>query len=359
MLYYLFTYLHKQFELPGAGMFNYISFRSAAALITSLLIAMFFGKQIIDFLKRKQVGESVRDLGLEGQMSKQGTPTMGGILIIFSITLSTLIWGDLSNSFVWMCLIVLLVFGITGFADDYMKVKKKTANAMTAKMKLLIQFSTALIVTYFISQATPEEMRHNLYFPYFDLSLNISWFYILFAMIVIAGSSNAVNLSDGLDGLAAGLCIFSFISFAMIALVTGSTTSINLNSVFIPGCKEITIVCAAVAGACLGFLWYNCSPAQVFMGDTGSLALGALLGVIAVMTKREIVLAIIGLVFVIEALSVMIQIFWYKKTKTRIFLMAPIHHHFEQLGWKETTVVTRFWVISFICSIIGLSSLVF
>lgn len=334
--------------------------RILATALTSFLLVMIFGKTFIKYLKLHQnEGQPIRTDGPQTHLAKKGTPTMGGVLIIASITISTLLWSNLSNTFVWMCLIILLVFGITGFADDYMKIKKKTSNAMTAKMKLVIQFTTAFIAVYFISIATPPEMRHSLYFPYFNFSINLSWFYIPFAMVVIAGTSNAVNLSDGLDGLAAGLCLFAFASFAVIAVVSSSTAMVNLNTLFIPGSKEVAIVCAAVVGSCLGFLWFNCSPAQVFMGDTGSLALGALLGVIAVMTKREVVLAIIGLVFVVEALSVMLQIFWYKRTKTRIFLMAPIHHHFEQLGWKENTVVIRFWIISLICAIIGLSSLVF
>ena len=256
-------------------------------------------------------------------------------------------------------LAVILVFGATGFADDYVKVKKHTPDAMTAKMKLLLQFVTAFAVVWLVTANTSENLRFSLVVPYVNRIFDLWWLYLPFAMVVIAGTSNAVNLSDGLDGLAGSLCLTAFSAFGVIAFTTAFPETVNFRSVLIPECGEVAVVCAAAAGACLGFLWFNSSPAKVFMGDTGSLALGALLGTVAVMTKHEILLAVIGFVFVAEALSVMIQVFWYKRTKKRVFLMAPIHHHFEQLGWKETTVVARFRIVAVVCAVIGLFSLIF
>jgi len=335
-------------------------FRLLGTLITAFAITILCGSRFIEFLHKKQHdGQPIREDGPKSHLlTKKGTPTMGGLLMLAAIILSCLLWGILSNVFLWLCLLVLLVYGLTGFADDYVKVKKHTPDAMTAKMKLLLQFSTALAVVWLISCQTPEALRYRLFFPFFNFSVNLSLLYIPFAMVVIAGASNAVNLSDGLDGLAAGLSFIAFTAFAIIGGVTGSQNAGYFNSPFIPGSSEAAIVCVATAGACLGFLWFNCSPARVFMGDTGSLALGALLGTIAVILKHELLLAIIGIVFVAEALSVMIQVFWYKRTKTRVFLMAPIHHHFEQLGWKETAVVIRFWIIALLAAVLGLGSLV-
>lgn len=340
---------------------SFIAGRVLLAIFTAFLLVLLSGSSFIRLLKSKlSNGQPIRECGPQSHLeTKKGTPTMGGVLILGAIILSTLLYADLRNMFVWMCLLVLLVFGLTGFADDYVKVKKKTPDAMTAKMKLFLQFVTALIVVYFVSMATPEDIRYSLQLPYLNLAINLCWFYIPFAMIVIAGTSNAVNLSDGLDGLAAGLSVISFIAFAILAYVAGTPVSVFLGHTFIPGAQEVAVICGATIGACLGFLMFNCSPAQIFMGDTGSLALGALLGTVAVMIKQEILLAIIGVIFVIEALSVMIQVFWYKRTKTRVFLMAPIHHHFEQKGWKEQTVVIRFWVIAFLASLLGLSNLIF
>lgn len=341
------------------GLHAVLYFRLLAAFITAFAIVVIFGKRFIAFLHGWQhEGQPIRENGPQSHLlTKKGTPTMGGLLMVAAIFVATLLWGNPGNLFLWLCLLVLLVYALTGFADDYVKVKKHTPDAMTAKMKLLLQFATALFAVWFISLETPEDLRYLLNFPFINFSLNLSLLYIPFAMVVIAGTSNAVNLSDGLDGLAAGLSFAAFMVFAAIAALTGVSSALDLDGVFIPGSAEVAIVCATVAGACLGFLWFNCSPAQVFMGDTGSLALGALLGTIAVITKHEIVLAIVGIVFVLEALSVMIQVFWYRRTKTRFFLMAPIHHHFEQLGWKETTVVIRFWIVAVLAALVGLSAL--
>lgn len=341
--------------------FNSVSLRALASFITALAIALVCGPSLITFLRHHQSkGQPIREDGPQSHLlTKKGTPTMGGLLILGSTTLSVLLWANLTNSFIWIGLLVLMIYGLTGFVDDYVKVTKQTANAMTAKMKLLLQFTTALIAVSVISYATPEAHRFQLTIPYFrDVAINLLWFYIPFAMFVIAGASNAVNLSDGLDGLASGLLICSFIVFAIIAYTCGTAVAPNFTSVIIPLAGEITILCTAVIGGCLGFLWYNAPKAQVFMGDTGSLSLGALLGTIAVMTKHEILLAIVGGVFVMETISVMIQVAYFKKTGgKRFFKMAPIHHHFEQLGWPETCVVIRFWIIAFILAVIGLSSL--
>lgn len=333
--------------------------RMLLAFLTSFALVIASGKSFVLFLRNHQKnGQPIREDGPQSHLlTKKGTPTMGGVLILLGMSASTLLWADISNYFVWLCILVVLVYGLTGFADDYIKVKKSTPNAMTAKMKLALQFATALVVAYFVSQLTSSDIRYQVFLPYIDFSIGLRWVYIVFAMVVISGASNAVNITDGLDGLATGLCTFAFISFAIIAYYTG--LNLGYDNIFIPEALEVCIVCAAATGACLAFLWFNCSPAQVFMGDTGSLALGALLGTIAVMTKHEILLSIIGFVFVVETVSVMIQIFWYKRTKKRFFLMAPIHHHFEQMGWKEITVVFRFWIVGILASILGLSSLFF
>lgn len=342
--------------------FNSVPFRGFLAFFLALILALSFGGKLINFLHHHQAkGQPIREDGPQSHLlTKKGTPTMGGLLILGSAIISMLICADLHNSFVWISILVLLVYGLTGFVDDYVKVTKQTANAMTAKMKLFLQFTTALIAVWVISQATPENSRFELTFPWFkNFALNLSWFYIPFAMVVIAGASNAVNLSDGLDSLASGLLVVSFMVFAIVAYLCGTEFAPLFNIMPIPHTAEITIVCAAVIGGCVGFLWFNAPPAKVFMGDTGSLALGALLGTISVMTKHEILLAVVGGVFVIEALSVMIQVAYFKKTGgKRFFKMAPIHHHFEQLGWKETTVVIRFWIIAFILGLLGLTTFV-
>lgn len=343
-------------------MLNSLPLRGFLAFFTALIIALSFGGKLINFLHAHQSkGQPIREDGPQSHLlTKKGTPTMGGLLILGSSILSTLIFADWHNSFIWIAILVLVIYGLTGFVDDYVKVTKQTSNAMTAKMKLFLQFITALAAVWVITQSMPENERFALSIPYFkNLALNFSWFYIPFAMIVIAGSSNAVNLSDGLDGLASGLIIISFLVFLIIAYICGTDLAASFYLMPVPNSAEIVVLCAAVIGGCIGFLWFNAPPAKIFMGDTGSLALGALLGTIAVMTKHEILLAIVGGVFVIEALSVMIQVAYFKKTGgKRFFKMAPIHHHFEQLGWKETNVVIRFWIIAFILGIFGLCSLI-
>lgn len=323
------------------------------AFFTALTIMLTCGKNFIALMHSWQHdGQPIRECGPQSHLSKKGTPTMGGILILAAISMTILLYADLSTPETWICLGVIAVFGTAGFFDDYIKVKRHTPDAMTAKIKLLIQFAAAAGIAGFAVLRYPEPINFSTIIPYFNMPLNLWYIYIPFLMIVIAGTSNAVNLSDGLDGLASGLLLPPFTVFMVIALgsIIVYETPVDLFS--------IGVVCSAVIGACLGFLWFNSSPAQIFMGDTGSLALGALLGTIAVMLKQELLLAIIGIVFVIEALSVMLQVFWYKKTKTRIFKMAPIHHHFEQSGWKETTVVSRFRIIGWIAAILGLLTMI-
>ncbi len=341
--------------------FNSLPLRGVLAFFAALFLSLACGEKLIGFLHRHQAkGQPIREDGPQSHLlTKKGTPTMGGLLILGSAIVSMLLFADLHNSFVWISILVLLVYGLTGFADDYVKVTKQTANAMTAKMKLFLQFTTALAAVWVITQSAPETGRFELSFPWFrSLALNLGWFYVPFAMIVIAGASNAVNLSDGLDGLASGLLIVSFLVFAVIAYVCGTEMSAAVGLTPVAHSAEIVVVCAAVVGGCVGFLWFNAPPARVFMGDTGSLALGALLGTVSVMTRHEILLAVVGGVFVVEALSVMIQVAYFRKTGRRFFKMAPVHHHFEQLGWKETTVVVRFWIAAFILGVLGLTSLI-
>lgn len=324
------------------------------AFFTALIIMLACGGKFIAVMHAWQhEGQPIRECGPQSHLvSKKGTPTMGGLLILSAIIVSVLLYANLSLGATWVCLGVLIVFGAAGFYDDYIKVKKHTPDAMTARVKLLIQFAAALGIALFAVDQYQMPLKYGVIIPYFNITVNLWYFFIPFAMIVIAGASNAVNLSDGLDGLAAGLLIPPFIVLGIITVLIG----FEFYS-FMPH-PSLSIVCAAVIGACTGFLWFNCSPAKIFMGDTGSLSLGALLGTIAVLAKQEILLAVIGFVFVIEALSVMIQVFWYKRTKRRVFLMAPIHHHFEQLGWKETTVVMRFWIIGWVAAVLGLISII-
>lgn len=334
--------------------------RAAAAFLTALVLSLLFGNWVIRCLHHcQQRGQPIRNDGPQTHIAtKQGTPTMGGLLILGTSILAILLFANIQYHFVWVSLLVLIIYGLTGFVDDYIKVSKQTPNALTAKAKLFFQFMTAVMAVTVITAATPSASNTVLSIPYFHALFNLSWLYIPFAVIVISGTSNGVNLSDGLDGLAAGLLVIAFAFFTIIAFISGTSLASSFAMVYIPRSAEIAVVCAAVAGSCLGFLWFNVSKARVFMGDTGSLALGALLGTVAVIVKQEILLAVVGGVFVIETLSVMIQIFWYKKTGKRFFRMAPIHHHFEQLGWRETTVVTRFWIVGFVLSLIGFASLI-
>ena len=334
--------------------------RAFAAFFMPFVLFLIFGNWFIACLRKcQQFGQPIRDDGPQSHVvTKQGTPTMGGLMILLLSVVSILLFANVTYHFVWVSLLVLFVFGLAGFIDDYIKVSKQTPNALTAKAKLFVQFMTAVVAVTIVTAATPSSSSTIVFIPYLKAILNLSWLYIPFAVIVISGTSNAVNLTDGLDGLASGLLIMSFIFFSILAYVIGSDIAVDFSFIYIPRTAEMCVVCAAVAGACLGFLWFNAPKAKVFMGDTGSLALGALLGLVSVILKQEVLLAIVGGVFVMETLSVMIQIIWYKKTGKRFFRMAPIHHHFEQLGWRETTVVMRFWIVGFVLSMIGLAALI-
>jgi phospho-N-acetylmuramoyl-pentapeptide-transferase len=359
MLYNLFApYINKSHI---ANLFHYITFRSGIAILVSLSICFIIGPWLINYLKSHQGhGQPIRDDGPETHKEKAGTPTMGGIMIISASLISTLLLADLANPYIWITLFVFIAYGILGFVDDYSKVKKNNSKGVSGKVKLLIQLIVGLVACIAVEFYTGEKIFTHLSFPFFkNLVINLGYFYLPFAIFVIVGSSNAVNLTDGLDGLAAVPIAIAAASFALISYLVGNSIYSNyLQIVHIQSVGELTIFCCAIVGSSLGFLWFNAQPAEIFMGDTGSLSLGGALGIIAVITKHEIVLGIVGGVFVIETLSVIIQVYYFKATGgKRIFRMAPLHHHFEKQGWKESKVVVRFWIIAVIFALIGLSSL--
>ncbi|MEI6628603.1 MAG: phospho-N-acetylmuramoyl-pentapeptide-transferase, partial [Alphaproteobacteria bacterium] len=335
--------------------------RTMGAILTALIISFWLGKPIISWLKSKQKqGQPIRSDGPESHLiTKKGTPTMGGCLILLAVSTSTLFWGDLSNPFLWIVLLVTLGFGLLGAMDDYRKLTKNSHHGISVKSKLLAQATLALIAAYASSQYTDPTLANGLTLPFFkDLIINLGWFFYPWAILVIVGSSNAVNLTDGLDGLAIVPVMICAICFTIIAYLVGNHVFAHyLQLHYVANVGEIGVFLGSFVGGGLGFLWFNAPPAKVFMGDTGSLAAGGALGTIALITKHELVLCIIGGLFVIEAISVILQVGYYKMTKKRIFLMAPIHHHFEKLGWAEPTVVIRFWIIATILAIIGLSTL--
>lgn len=358
MLYHLLSSYVNEYTF--LNVFKYITFRSGIAIITALFISFAIGPRLIRRLKLLQNdGQPIRDDGPQTHLSKKGTPTMGGIMILISLIGSTLLWADLTNPFIWITIFVTASLGALGLADDYLKLKYKNSKGVRGRVKLLYQVLVSLIAIYFITINTPAEVASVLFFPFFkNFVINLGLLYFVFGVIVITGSSNAVNLTDGLDGLASGPVIIASACFALIAYVAGNAIfSEYLQLQYIPGSGEIAVFCAAMIGAGLGFLWYNAPPAQIFMGDVGSLALGGALGVVSVITKHEIVLAIIGGLFVLEALSVMLQVFCFKMWKYRPLKMAPLHHHFEKLGWSETKVVVRFWIIAIMFALVGLATL--
>ncbi len=347
----------------GGGIFNlfkYITFRAGCAFITALIFGFIFGQPLINLLRRKQgKGQPIREDGPQSHLSKAGTPTMGGLLILSALVFATLVWARLDNPYIWIVLLVTLAFGGIGFADDYAKVTKQTTKGVSSRIRMLLGLLIAGLAAYAASSFHPAALTGQLALPIFkDALINLGWFYVPFGMFVIVGSANAVNLTDGLDGLAIMPVMIAGATLGVIAYVVGNFNFAEYLGVhFVPGTGEILIFAAALFGAGLGFLWYNAPPAAVFMGDTGSLALGGALGAIAVCIKHEIVLAIVGGLFVVEALSVIIQVAYYKRTKKRIFLMAPIHHHFEKRGWAEPQIVIRFWIISLILAMLGLATL--
>ncbi len=329
-------------------------------MLTAFLLSLLCGSHVIKWLRRWQrQGQPIRDDGPEGHFSKKGTPTMGGLIILGSLSISTLLWVDLTNRYVWIVLSVLLSYGVLGFMDDYLKVTKQNTRGVRAKAKLLLQVFVAVMAYYYIQMLEPQNFKGQLALPFFkDALLDLGYFYIVFAAVVIIGASNSVNLTDGLDGLVSVPVIMAAASFGLICYFVGNRIYADyLHIIYVQNAGELAVFCAAMVGALFGFLWYNAHPAEVFMGDTGSLALGGALGTVAVVCKHEIVLAIVGGLFVIEALSVMIQVYSFKTRGVRVFKMAPIHHHFEKLGWPETRVVIRFWIVSIMFALIGLSTL--
>ncbi len=353
MLYLLAEHL----GFPGPlNLIRYLSFRSGAAIATAMLIGLIIAPKFIMMLRVKQgKGQPIREDGPQSHLAKRGTPTMGGLMILISLTISSLLWMDLSNSLVWACLFVTLGFGLIGFLDDFDKVTKRSHKGVSGKIRLLAEFAVAGIACILILQRTGT----GLYLPFVSGQyVELSYFYYVFAMLVIVGAGNAVNLTDGLDGLATFPVIIASLTFLVIAYLTGNAKfATYLGIPHVVGAGDLAIFCAAIIGAGLAFLWYNAPPAAIFMGDTGSLALGGALGAIAVTAQHEIVLAVVGGLFVVEALSVIIQVGFYKRTGRRVFRMAPIHHHFEQLGWSESTVVVRFWIVSIVLALAGLATL--
>ena len=341
------------------NLFRYISFRAGGAFFTALIFGFAFGKPLIAFLTAKKAGQPIRDDGPEGHARKAGTPTMGGALILGALFLGTLLWARWDNPWIWMILAVTVAFGTVGLADDWQKVAHSNPKGVPGRIRfgigLLISAGAALWAAWW----HPPALSGELMFPFFkDLALDMGIVYVLFVMIVITGAANSVNLTDGLDGLAVMPVMIAAATLGIIAYAVGRVDFTDyLDVSYVPGTGEIAVFCAALIGGGLGFLWYNAPPAAVFMGDTGSLALGGALGAIAVATKHEIVLAIVGGLFVVEALSVMIQVLYYKQTGRRVFLMAPIHHHFEKKGWPESQIVIRFWIVSIILALIGLATL--
>jgi phospho-N-acetylmuramoyl-pentapeptide-transferase len=345
------------FDFPGlANLIRYQSFRAGAALMTALAIGLIIGPRFISMLRVRQgKGQPIRDDGPQTHLAKRGTPTMGGLMILISLLLSMLVWMDLSNPFVWACLAVTGGFGLIGFLDDFDKVTKSSHKGVSGRVRLLMEFVVAGIAAWIIV----SQISTHLYVPFLsDRYIPLGPLYYVFAAVVMVGAGNAVNLTDGLDGLATMPVIVAAGTFAIIAYLAGRADFANyLGIPHVPRAGELAILCAGIVGACLAFLWFNAPPAAVFMGDTGSLALGGALGAIAVAAHHEIVLAIVGGLFVLEAASVIIQVFWFKRTGRRIFRMAPIHHHFEQKGWAESTVVVRFWIVSIILAVVGLATL--
>ncbi|MGP1931181.1 MAG: phospho-N-acetylmuramoyl-pentapeptide-transferase [Arsenophonus sp. ET-YP4-MAG3] len=357
MLIWLAEYLIGYFS--GFNLFFYLTFRAIISLLTSLIIALWMGVYLISFLKKIQVGQIVRNEGPKSHFSKQGTPTMGGLLILFSIVISVILWARLNNPYVWYVLIILLGYGVIGFIDDYRKVIRKNSKGLIARWKYFWQSILALSIAFYLYSTGKNTAVTQLVVPFFkNFTPQLGLFYIFFTYFVIVGTSNAVNLTDGLDGLAIMPTIIISAGFALIAWTTGNFNFANyLKIPYIKHASELVIVCSTIVGAGLGFLWFNTYPAQVFMGDVGSLALGGALGIISVLLRQEFLLLIMGGIFVIETLSVILQIGSFKLYGQRIFRMAPIHHHYELKGWPEPRVIVRFWIISLILVLIGLITL--
>ncbi|HEY3778839.1 MAG TPA: phospho-N-acetylmuramoyl-pentapeptide-transferase [Rhizomicrobium sp.] len=353
--------VHLSGRIAIFNIFRYITFRAGAAVMTALIIAFIFGPAMIRWLRARQgKGQPIRPDGPQRHvLEKQGTPTMGGLLILISSVGATLLWADLTQTYVWIVLFVTVGFGLLGFADDYLKVVKHSPAGVSAGMKLFVQFAIAAFASYAAMALEAPSLSGTVAIPFLKAALvPLGWAFIAFGAVVMVGASNAVNLTDGLDGLAIVPVIIAAMAFALIAYLVGNVKFADyLELHYVAGTGELAVFLAALVGGGLGFLWFNAPPASVFMGDTGALSLGGALGGVAVATKHEIVLAIIGGLFVAEAVSVIVQVASFKMTGRRVFRMAPIHHHFEQLGWREPTIVIRFWIVSVILALIGLSSL--
>ena len=356
----LYELIHFSDQIGALNVFRYQTFRTGGAIFTALLFVMLFGPGIIDLLRIKQgKGQPIREDGPKTHLTKRGTPTMGGLMILAGITVSTLFWANLKNPYVWIVFGVTVGYGAIGFYDDYLKVTKRTTSGFGGKFRLLLEVLIAVIATYLIMQLSKTNLADVLTVPFFkNVIFHLGPFFVVMGAFVIVGAGNAVNFTDGLDGLAIVPVMIAAASFGLIAYLVGNAkfaTYLQLH--YVAGTGELAILAGAMIGAGLGFLWFNAPPAMIFMGDTGSLALGGMLGAIAIATKHEIVLAIVGGLFVLETLSVIIQVISFKTTGKRVFKMAPLHHHFEQKGWQEATVVVRFWIISVILALIGLATL--
>ncbi|MGB9475401.1 MAG: phospho-N-acetylmuramoyl-pentapeptide-transferase [Candidatus Udaeobacter sp.] len=363
MMYFLH---HLSDRFIGFNVFLYVTFRAIAAAVTAFLFTLIFGNFIIRRLIALKLGQPIRGAAEVHRLAelhgvKQGTPTMGGVLVIGSVFVSSLIWARLDNRFVWLVLFCMVYLGGLGFADDYLKVTKKKSDGISGRIKLVFQIALALIVTaVFLTSPLLEVQARSLYVPFIKAPViaNMGWFTFIFFLLVIVGSSNAVNLTDGLDGLAIGCTVTVAFAYALLSYAAGNFRIAEYLQVpFYPFAGELTVVCSALVGAGLGFLWFNCFPAKVFMGDTGSLSIGGMLGVVAICCKQELLLTVVGGVFVIEAVSVILQVMSFKLTGKRIFVMSPLHHHFELTGWKENTVIVRFWILSIIFALLGLATL--
>jgi phospho-N-acetylmuramoyl-pentapeptide-transferase len=342
------------------NVFKYLTVRTGLAMFTSMLVVFVIGTPFINFFSARQIINPIREDGPDEHIIKKiGTPTMGGVLILVGLFSSILLWGNLSSPYIWVLIFIVTSFGLLGAYDDYKKIKFSNSSGVSFKFKIIIQIIIAVLGILILTHFTDHPDLKNLYFPFFkNLLINLGWFFIPFSVFIIVGSSNAVNLTDGLDGLATVPVILVAGCFAFISYVTGNIVfSEYLQIPYIEGVGEVTVFLGSVIGACLGFLWFNAPPAKIFMGDTGSLALGGSLGAVGIITKHEIVLAITGGLFVLEATSVIVQVLSYKLTGKRVFKMAPIHHHFEKKGWAESTIVVRFWIISIILAMIGLATL--
>jgi phospho-N-acetylmuramoyl-pentapeptide-transferase len=360
-------YLHRlSDQIGGFNVFFYVTFRAVAAAVTAFVLSLVFGNFIIRKLISLKIGQPIRTREEVRRLAKlhggkQGTPTMGGVLIIGAVVASGLLWARLDNRFVWLAIFSLVYLGTLGFVDDYLKVTKKKSDGVSGRVKLAAQLLLALIVALvFLTSPLLQVQARSLYLPFFKAPVitNMGWFTVLFFALVIVGSSNAVNLTDGLDGLAIGCTVTVALAYAFLSYAAGNFRIAEYLQVpFYPFSGELTVICAALVGAGLGFLWFNCFPAKVFMGDTGSLAIGGMIGVVAICCKQELLLAVVGGVFVIEAVSVILQVLSFQLTGRRIFVMSPIHHHFELVGWKENTVIVRFWILSAVFALLGLATL--